>query len=294
MCLCGEFYLAENPASADPLWVKTLTERMGLDKPIWEQYIIWLRELLRGNLGWSFVTRESVTNMLIDRLTNTAVLMSLALLVSILISIPLGVITAVKQYSILDNQLMLFTLFGASMPGFWLGLMLIFIFGVQLDWFPVTGTHTLGLVYTSWLHEFFDRLSYLVLPVMTLSFSRLAMLTRLTRSAMLEVLNQDYIVSARAKGLKELVVIYKHALRNALLPIITIIGLSVGVLFAGSGSVETIFAWPGLGKLIVDNVIKRDYPAIMGATMLIAITVMLSNLLTDLVYAYLDPRIKYG
>lgn len=289
-----DYYLAENPLMGrDPVRIEILTKRMGLDKPIWEQYLIWLKNLLSGNLGWSFHTGEPVTRRIFDKLGNTVQLMSISLFVSVCISIPLGVITAVKQYSKIDNTMMLFSLFGASMPSFWFALMLIFLFALRLDWFPTCGRITLGLSYPTLLHAFFDRGFHFVLPVVTLSLGRLASITRLVRSSMLDVLKQDYITTARAKGLKEWVVIYKHALRNALLPVVTVVGLSIGFLVAGSATVETIFAWPGLGKFMVDNIYKRDYPAIMGSTMLLSTTVIIANLVTDIAYAYLDPRIRY-
>jgi len=289
-----DYYLAVNPLGArDPVRIETLTRRMGLDKPIWEQYIIWLKNILTGNFGWSFHTGESVSLRISDKLFNTVQLMFTSLLLSICIAIPLGVISAVKQYSKTDNALMLVSLFGTSMPSFWFALMLIFIFALGLGWFPTVGRSTLGLNYPTWLHAFYDRGYHMVLPVVTLSLGRLASLTRLIRASMLDVLKQDYIITARAKGLTELIVIYKHALRNAMLPVVTVVGLSIGFLVAGSATVETIFAWPGLGKFMVDNIYKRDYPSIMGATMVLSITVIIANLVTDIAYAYLDPRIRY-
>jgi len=289
-----DYYLAENPLlGRDPLRLATLEERMGLNKPIYEQYIIWVKNIASGNLGWSFHSGEDVTKLILDKLNNTAILMALSLIISLIIAIPVGVTSAVKQYSRLDNFMMVFSLFGTSMPGFWFALVLIFTFVLGLGWFHTSGTQTLGVIQPTWFHMILDRASYLALPVATLSLSRLAEMTRLTRSSMLDVLKQDYIITARAKGVRELVVIYKHALRNALLPVVTVIGLNVGFLFAGSATVETIFAWPGLGKFMVDNIYKRDYPTIMGSTMLIAMTVIIANLVTDIVYAYLDPRIRY-
>jgi len=289
-----DYYLAENPLlGRDPLRLATLEERMGLNKPIYEQYIIWVKNIASGNLGWSFHSGEDVTKLILDKLNNTAILMALSLIISLIIAIPVGVTSAVKQYSRLDNFMMVFSLFGTSMPGFWFALVLIFTFVLGLGWFHTSGTQTLGVIQPTWFHMILDRASYLTLPVATLSLSRLAEMTRLTRSSMLDVLKQDYIITARAKGVRELVVIYKHALRNALLPVVTVIGLNIGFLFAGSATVETIFAWPGLGKFMVDNIYKRDYPTIMGSTMLIAMTVIIANLVTDIVYAYLDPRIRY-
>lgn len=289
-----DFFLAELPfVERDPAQTQILIERMGLDKPIWEQYFIWLRNSLTGNLGWSFHSGKSVSKLILDKLSNTALLMFLALIVSLSIAIPFGVISAVKQYSKIDNVMTLFCLFGTSMPGFWFALMLIFTFALRLNWFPTSGRSTLGFNSTSWLHIAVDKGSHMVLPLIALSLRRLAGTTRMVRSTMLDVLKQDYIITARAKGLKESVVIYKHALKNSLLPVITVVGISIGFLFAGSATIETIFAWPGLGKFMVDNIYKRDYPVIMAATTLIAFMVVIANLLTDIVYAYLDPRIRY-
>jgi peptide/nickel transport system permease protein len=288
-----DYYIAENPNQGrDPVRIQILTTRLGLDKPILDQYFIWVQDFFTGNL-YSFQSGQSITNILLERLSNTAILMSLALIVALIISIPLGVISAVKQYSVIDNSMMLFSLFGASMPSFWLGLMLIFIFSLGLGWFPTSGMQTLGYNYQNVWQAFLDRGSYMVLPIIALSFGRLATFTRLTRSSMLDTLKQDYITTARAKGLKESIVIYKHALKNSLLPLVTVVGISVGYLFAGSAIVETIFAWPGLGKYLVDSIYQRDYPAIMGATMVIALAVVFCTLITDIIYAYLDPRIKY-
>jgi peptide/nickel transport system permease protein len=289
-----DYYLAENPLlGTDPLRVAILEERMGLNKPIYEQYFIWFKNFITGNLGWSFHSGEDVTELILGKLNHTVTLMFFSLLFSLIIAIPLGVTSAVKQYSFLDNIMMVFSLFGTSMPSFWFALMLIFTFVLGFGWFHTSGTQTLGVVHPSWFHSMLDKASHMILPITTLSLARLAELSRLTRSSMLDVLKQDYITTARAKGVRELVVIYRHSLRNALLPVITVVGLNIGFLFAGSATIETIFAWPGLGKFMVDNIYKRDYPAIMGSTMLIALTVITANLVTDIVYAYLDPRIRY-
>jgi len=270
-----------------------IEHRLGLDKPIWMQYLIWLKNILTGNLGTSFIKEVPVIDLVSLYTWNTIKLMLTAQILSLIMAIPLGIISAVKQDSIVDNVSRFVSLFGVSLPTFWTGLMLIFIVAVKLDLLPVFGAHTIGAVYSSPIEAFLDQLSHMILPVVVLAFSSAALITRLVRSSMLEVLRQDYIVTARAKGLKENIVIFKHALRNALLPVITVVGMSVGFLLAGATVTETVFAWPGLGRFVVMSTFNRDYPAIMAITMIVALMVVLSNLITDLVYGFLDPRIRY-
>jgi len=274
-------------------YILEIERRLGLDKPIWEQYIIWLKNIMTGNLGTSFIKEVPVIDLISLYAWNTIKLMLAAQILSLMIAIPLGIISAVKQDSIVDNVSRFISLFGVSMPSFWTGLMLIFIVAVRLDLLPVFGAYTIGAVYSSPIEAFLDQLSHMVLPVVVLAFSNAALITRLVRSSMLEVLRQDYIVTARAKGLKENIVIFKHALRNSMLPVITVVGMSVGFLLAGATVTETIFAWPGLGRFVVVSTFNRDYPAIMAITMIVALMVVLSNLITDLIYGFLDPRIRY-
>ena len=280
--------------------------KWGLDKPIVEQYFIWLEHIVRGDFGHSIVSHESVLRELLLRFPNTFELSLFAMIFAILIGIPAGITSAVRRYSFFDYISMFIALAGVSMPVFWLGIMLIIIFGVKLNWLPVGGR--LG-VYTSirpithfYLIDslielnfpaFLDTLKHLILPSIALGTIPMAFLARITRSSMLDVLHQDYIRTARSKGVKESVVIRKHALRNALIPILTAAGTEFALLMGGAILTETVFSWPGLGRYVVQAVYARDYPAVQGSVLFIAFLVTIVNLSVDILYAYIDPRIKY-
>lgn len=279
--------LGENLEVYSPKQIEQMREKLNLDKPIWVQYFMWLRDVILLDFGNSFITKLPVSKMLISAIGNTAKLMFTSLLVSIMISIPIGVICAVKRNSIIDKIIMPPTLFGVSMPAFWMAIILILLFSVNLRWFPTSGIQTLGS------SSFVDQLWHMVLPVIVLSTKSSAIIIRLTRSGMIEELSKQYVVTARSKGLAERLVVYKHALRNALLPIVTVIGVSIGTLLNGAVITETIFAWPGIGRLIVSGVNSRDYPVLMATVLMAGVLVALTNLLTDVSYAYLDPRVKY-
>lgn len=270
-------------------WIR----KLGLDQPVPIQYILWLGRLLQGNLGYSFQNNKPVVAAIGERVQLTLELMLTAEIVSVLIGVVFGVIAAVKHYSTIDGLTSLVALIGYSTPNFWLAMMLILFFALQLQWFPSGGTQTLGIPFDTPLHSLVDHLKHLVLPVTVLVLVWTAYLFRMVRTSMLEVLGQEYITTARAKGLKERVVIYKHALRNALLPVITYEGYSVGYLFAGAVVVEYVFNWFGLGSFIVDMTELRDYPSVIGISMVIAIMVLLANLAADIAYAFADPRIRY-
>jgi peptide/nickel transport system permease protein len=277
----------------DPEVREIARKELGLDQPVLVQYLMWVSRILRADLGFSYINRQPIWDMISWRIPYTLELMLLAEVVSVTIAIVLGVIAAVKQYSLADSLSSVGALIGYSTPNFWLALMLLLVFAVWLGWFPTSGTQTRLIEFASPFHAFLDRLKYLVLPTAVLVFGWTAYLFRMVRSSMLEVLMQDYITTARAKGLKERVVIYKHALRNALLPVVTYEGYSIGFLFAGAAVVETIFGWPGLGWFMVNSALNRDYPLLMGLSMLIAIMVLLANLCADVAYAVVDPRIRY-
>lgn len=245
----------------------------GLDQPIYIQYFIWLKNALFLDFGRSYTTGQPVMNEIAERLPMTLLLMVPSYLLTLLICIPVGVISAVKKGSWFDNTFTFLSFAGMAIPTFWLGLMLMLIFSVKLHWFPAVGN--------------------IILPLITMTIGSLAGLTRYQRAAMLEVLNQDFIRTARAKGLPERVVIFKHALRNALIPIVTILGLSLPDLFGGAFIIETIFAWPGMGRLGVQSIFQRNYPVIMGVVMFSALLIVLGNLLADILYAVVDPRIRY-
>ena len=263
-------------------------EALGLNEPPHVQYVKWLRNVVTGELGTSFTRRLPVSQMILERLPNTLLLMAASALLAILIAIPIGVLSARKPYTALDYSVTFGAFLGLATPNFWLGLMLIMVFSVQLGLTPVGGVATLGADFS-----LLDRLRHLILPAVVLATADMAALTRYTRSSMLEVLHQDYIRTARAKGLRERTVVYKHGLRNGLIPVVTIIGLMLPTFVGGAVIVESLFSWPGIGKLFIDAVFERDYPVIMGITMLGAVMTVAANLLADVLYAVLDPRIEY-
>lgn len=276
----------------DPKIVEEIRRDLGLDQPLYVQYLIWVGKFLRGDLGYSYVSRQAVITQIAERAWFTVELALLSEILALLLAIILGVISAVKHYSTVDNVFSVFALFGYSMPSFWVGLLLIFFFSVSLGWLPVCGTTSLGVELTP-LEGFIDHLKHLILPLMVVSLSYTAYYFRLVRGCMLEVLQEQYIATARAKGLKERIVIYKHALKNALLPVVTFVGMSLGFVLAGAVVTETIFSWPGLGSYAVKLALSRDYPGLMGLNMVIILMVLFSNLCTDIVIALIDPRIKY-
>ncbi len=255
-----------------------LTHHLGLDKPLSEQYLRFLGGLLSGDMGNSLRSGEPVAKIIARRLPATIQLGAAAMILALLIALPAGVISATRQYSAWDHGSMFLALFGVSMPNFWLGPILIIIFSLQLGWLPVSGKG-------GFLH--------LILPAVTLGTALAAILTRMTRSNLLETLGEEYVRTARAKGLKERAVIWKHALGNALIPLITVLGLQVGVLISGSIITETIFAWPGVGRLTVEAIWMRDYPVVQGAVLVIALGYVLVNLAVDVLYAAVDPRIRF-
>jgi|YelNatPaOPRAMG01_1025707.scaffolds.fasta_scaffold79160_2 peptide/nickel transport system permease protein len=276
----------------NPQIIELIREKLGLDKPIYEQYFIWISNFLRGDLGYSYVNNQPVIEQINARLWLTIELVLLSQVLSLLIGIVLGVIAAVKKNSWVDNFLSLSSLFGYSMPSFWMAILFILIFAVKLNWFPVCGSQTLGLEFDFW-GALVDHLWHLTLPLLVLSLGSAAWYFRLVRSAMLDVLEMDYIKTARAKGLMERIVIYKHALRNAILPVVTSFGASLGFVLGGAVVVESIFAWPGLGEFAYKSTLARDYPSIIGINMMIVLCVLIANLITDVVIALIDPRIRY-
>ncbi len=263
---------------ATPEDIELIRHQLGLDRPVYVQYAFFLGRLAKLDLGRSARTQNPVIQEVWARLPNTILLSVIAITLACLFGIPAGIISAVRPYTLLDYFVTSAALFGISMPVFWLGLMLVVVFSVMLQWLPAGGTG-------SWKH--------VILPSVTLAAFVVAFIARMTRSSMLEVLSQDYTTTARSKGLKEQVVIIKHALKNALIPIITVIGLQFGTLLGGAILTETVFAWPGLGRLIVDSILARDYPVIQGAILIFGLLYILVNLAVDVIYAYVDPRIRY-
>jgi ABC-type dipeptide/oligopeptide/nickel transport system permease component len=263
---------------ASPEDIELIRVQLGLDKPIHVQYGVFMSRLVVLDLGRSARTQNPVLEEIWARLPNTFLLATLAILLACLLGIPAGILAAVRPYTKVDYLVTSFSLFGISMPVFWLGLMLVVVFAVMLRVLPAGGIGT-------WKH--------VILPTVTLASFVVAFIARMTRSSMMEVLSQDYITTGRSKGLKEEVVIVKHALRNALIPIITVVGLQFGSLLSGAVLTETVFAWPGIGRLIVDSILARDYPMIQGTILICGLLYILVNLIVDLIYAYVDPRIHY-
>jgi len=286
--------------------INAIKEKYGLDKPLYIQYGIWLNRALHGDMGRSIVSNEYVTKEILDRFPNTFELTFFAMILAIAIGTMAGIISASKQYSALDYTFMGIALFGISMPVFWLGIMLMMIFGVYLRWLPIggrinilipfhriTGFYLLDSIITGNFAALISTLRYLILPSTALATIPMATIARVSRSSMLEVLRQDFIRTERAKGLSERVVIYKHAVRNAMIPVITVIGLNFGLLLAGAILTETVFSWPGIGRYVVNAVRMRDYPAVQGCVLFFAFVFVIVNLVTDIIYVYIDPRIHY-
>ncbi len=276
-----------NNPDVDPETAKAIARDLGLTDPIIVQYARWVGRAATGSLGRSYQHQVPVITLIRNRLPNTLLLAGTALGVALLVAIPLGVISAVRRYSALDYMATIGAFFGVSIPNFWLGIMLIVLFSVTLGWLPSAGMRTAGVE-----TGLADLLRHLVMPAIVLSTFPLAQLMRYARSSMVEVLSQDYVRTAQAKGLSPRRVLGTHALRNALIPVVTVLGVVTPRLLSGAVITETIFAWPGLGRLAVDAAITRDYPVIMGLTMATAVLVIVSNLLTDVAYVALDPRIS--
>ena len=271
-----EVMLGETAEQADK---DALRDNLGLNDPVPTQYARFLGGLVHGDIGDSFFYRKPVAEVLLERLGPTAQLSLAAMFIALLMAIPIGVIAAVKQYGAFDNASMLVALVGVSMPNFWLGPLLIWLFSLNLEWFPAGGKE-------GWLS--------LVLPAITLGTALAAILSRMTRASVLEVLDEDFVRTARAKGLPERTVLFKHVLRNALIPVVTLVGLQFGALLSGAVITENVFAWPGLGTLFIDAIQSRDYPVVQGCVLFISLGYVVINLLVDLLYAAIDPRIRYG
>lgn len=261
---------------------------LGLDKPVYVQYFIWVKQLLQGNLGTSIKSYQSVATMIGSHIGPTLLLMGTSLVAGLLIAVPAGIFSAIHQYKKRDYAVVTLSFIGLSIPGFFLALMLIYLFTVKLGWLPSSGMTTLGTD-----GGFLDVARHMIMPVTVLAVSIAGSNIRYVRSAMLEILQSDYLRTATAKGIGRRRVINKHALRNALIPIITVIGMQIPTLFGGSIIVEKIFSWPGLGLMTMNSILSRDYPVIMGVCLLSAVVVLVGNLITDILYALVDPTISY-
>lgn len=279
--------------------IEQIRRNFGLDQPVHIRYFKWLGAFLTGNFGYSFAQSRPVFDVLMDALPNTLILTFISLALVFILGVLIGVIQAVRQNSVLDGFLSITSLFFYSMPPFWLALMLMLIFSLKFhEWgvpfaLPPTGITNVDYEFMTGGQKIVDRIQHLILPVATLTLALAAGVSRYTRGQMLEVIRQDYIRTARAKGLPERRVIMKHALRNSLIPVITMLGLYLPFLFSGAVFVEVIFAWPGMGRVIVDAIFQRDYPVVMATGFIFAVLVVLGNLLADVLYAVADPRIRY-
>ena len=288
-----ETTVGESSTQSDAKLRERLREIYGLDKPLYVQYWNWVTRLARLDFGRSFSPdARPVLQKIGERLPITLLLNIVELLIIVTLAIPIGVLSATRQYSTFDKITTVFVFVGFATPDFWLALMLMIVFGVQLGWLPISGLRSPTWEYLAFWKQQWDFLAHLVLPILVATFGGLAGFSRYMRQSMLEVVRQDYIQSARAKGLPERVVIGKHALRNALLPIVTVLGLSLPGLIGGSVIVESIFAIPGMGQLMVQAVFERDYPVIMGNLVIVATLTLVANLIADLTYSLVDPRIR--
>ncbi len=276
-------------ASLGPQWVAQQRKALGLDQPMPVRYLIWLKQVGQGNLGFSYNDRLPVTQKIKERIWPTVKLMLAAESIALIIAIPLGVISAVKQYSLTDYIATVFGFLAISIPSFFLGLAAIYVVSVKLRWLPSAGMYTIGGP-----SSIVDSAKHLVLPSLVLGLAQAAPLIRYTRSSMLETIRQDYVRTAQAKGLRESVVLYRHALRNALIPLVTVLAIDFPKLFGGVIIIESVFAWPGMGTLAIEAVQNRDYPVIMAINLVSAVLILLSNLAADILYAFVDPRIKYS
>ncbi|MCZ2808907.1 MAG: ABC transporter permease [Candidatus Bathyarchaeota archaeon] len=273
-----------------PEYYVALREKMGLDKPIWQQLLIYMGNVLKGDLGYSWINRRPVLDVIFERFPATILLMGTSVILAIVLGTLIGVLSSSRPYSKIDNVNTVMSLVGYSIPNFWLGVMLIIVFGVWLRWLPISGMTSL----TTEKNYIIDVISHMILPAACLTTQNIGYYVRLSRTSMLEVLKLDYITTARAKGCKERTVLFKHALRNALLPIVTSAGFELGFVIAGSSVTETVFGWPGVGMLMIRSIYYRDYPVLLGIFLIISLFVTITNFITDISYAYLDPRIKIG
>jgi len=277
---------------APPEYVAQVRAEFGLDQPIPTRLLRYLGQVLQGNLGYSFANRQPVGGLIVERLGATLQLTVTALAAACILGIALGLISARQRGTPIDLGGQTISLFGYSIPEFWLGQLLIVVFAVGLGWLPSQGNRSLRAPPEGWA-AFTDGLRYLILPATALCFRYLAIISRMTRASLLEVLGADFILAARSRGASEQTVLFVHGLRNAAAPIVTVIGYNVGFVLAGSALIETVFGWPGIGRLLFDSISKRDYPVLMAILLLISATVVIANLITDLLYAVIDPRVRY-
>lgn len=283
-----EAMLLESGRFIDPTIIESYRRRLGLDQPVYIQYFRWLTAMLSGDLGISFSTYRPVVEMIVERLPATLELMLTAFSIAAIIAIPLGMLSAVRQYSFLDFAGTSLSFVGIAMPVFWFGLILQLVFSVQLGWLPTSGRVTVGQ------ETALNYIQHLILPGIVLSLRYIAGWSRYMRSSMLSVIHKEYITTARAKGQRESLILWRHAIKNALIPVVSVMALDLAGLFSGAVITETIFAWPGIGRLFVQAMFSRDYPLLMGILMMGSTMVVFFNLVADIVYGWLDPRISYS
>ena len=265
---------------------------MGYYDPIYVKYTKWVGKVIKGDLGTSIRYNEPVSNIIGRRISNTFLLSIITLILTTLIAIPLGIISSVSRNLIKDKILTILAFIGISIPGFFIALLIVKIFAVDLKWFPISGMSTIDKDYVG-LKKFFDITKHMVLPILSMTIIEVASLMRYTRSVMIDVFSENYIKAARAKGLSEKIVIYKHAFRNALIPIVTLLSMSLGYIFTGTILIETIFVWPGMGTLFYQSISNRDYPVVMGCAVIFSASILIASLLSDFVYCLVDPRIRF-
>lgn len=290
-----DFFLSANPEMSyiDPQRVEIIKHQLGLDRPVYVQYVIWLNGLLHGDFGISFATSRPIAQEIGARIGNTAILFLFSHAIGWSIAVLVGVLSAARPGALIDHFSRAIAMVGISMPAFWIGVMLILTFSVTVDIFPTGGSINPNVEYHSIFSYMGGRIYFLILPSVTIALRSMASIMRTTRAEMLDVLSKNYITTARAKGVNELKVHMSHALRNSLLPVVTLMGVSMGQVFAGAVLTETVFSWPGVGRYLVQSVHLRDYPAVMGVSVLIAVMVLLANLTADVVYAIINPKIRY-
>ena len=276
--LSGDPVMLMLPGDASTQEIETLREQLGFNDPLYTQYLHFAGNAVRGKFGHSLYYKVPAMELILERLPASLELATAAMLIALVVAVPIGIVSAVRRGSLVDMGSMLGALFGLSMPHFWLGIMMIMLFSVKLGWLPTSGRGSLA---------------QLVMPSLALGMSLMAMFARLTRSVMLEVLSLDYIRTARSKGLKESIVIYKHALKNAMIPLVTVAGMQFGFLLGGTVIIETVFAWPGVGRLVVQAIFNRDYPLVQATVLVLSVIFVAVNFLVDMLYMYLDPQISY-
>lgn len=276
----------------DPVVIEQMRKNLGLDQPIHVQYVRWLSSFAQGDFGYSFSQKRPIIDIIKDTLPNTLLLSGVALVIIFTLGILVGTVQAVRQYSLVDNLATIVAFFFYSMPSFWFGLMLILLLSYKLQWLPASQMTSVNFEFLPAGEQWVDRLKHLIMPALALGTGSAASVARYMRSGMLEQIRQDYVRTARAKGLSERIVIFKHAMRNALIPVVTLLGLYLPFLVGGAVLIETIFAWPGMGRLMVQAIFQRDYPIVLAAAFVIAIMVILGNLLADIMYSVVDPRVR--